>query len=406
MSADVSAGRPTPWPTVLLIVGAGVVSAFQVGKAPAALAAIQADLGLDLATASWLLSAFALVGALTGVAVGIAVDQVGARRMVLGGLVLQGLCAALGALAEGAPLLLASRAVEGVGFLAAVVAAPTLIVGIARPADLGRAMAVWGTFMPVGIAVVMIAAPLLAGVGWRGFWLANAALLIGYAVLLAVATQPTTQGVPRAAAAPRGVVRDLRQVTAAGGPWLLAALMAAFAAAYFAVFGFLPTILSGSLAVAPETGSLLAAFAVAVNVLGNLACGPLLARGVPRAVLLIVGFATMMLAGFGILGGGLSAPLAYGLCVVFSAVAGLIPVALLDAAPRYAPRPELTGATVGFLMQGNSVGLLVGPAVSGSLAAAFGWSSVALFIAALAVAALAMTMVLRARPVETVFERE
>lgn len=402
MSADVSAGRPTPWPTVLLIVGAGVVSAFQVGKAPAALAAIQADLGLDLATASWLLSAFALVGALTGVAVGIAVDQVGARRMVLGGLVLQGLCAALGALAEGAPLLLASRAVEGVGFLAAVVAAPTLIVGIARPADLGRAMAVWGTFMPVGIAVVMIAAPLLAGVGWRGFWLANAALLIGYAVLLAVATQR----MPRAAAAPRGVVRDLRQVTAAGGPWLLAALMAAFAAAYFAVFGFLPTILSGSLAVAPETGSLLAAFAVAVNVLGNLACGPLLARGVPRAVLLIVGFATMMLAGFGILGGGLSAPLAYGLCVVFSAVAGLIPVALLDAAPRYAPRPELTGATVGFLMQGNSVGLLVGPAVSGSLAAAFGWSSVALFIAALAVAALAMTMVLRARPVETVFERE
>jgi hypothetical protein len=52
----VSADRPTPWPTVLLIVGAGVVSAFQVGKAPAALAAIQADLGLDLVTASWLLS--------------------------------------------------------------------------------------------------------------------------------------------------------------------------------------------------------------------------------------------------------------------------------------------------------------------------------------------------------------
>jgi len=220
----------TPWPTVLLIVGAGVVSAFQVGKAPTALAAIQADLGLDLATASWLLSAFALVGALIGVVAGIAVDRVGARRMVLGGLVLQGLCAALGAFAEGAPLLLASRAVEGIGFLVAVVAAPTLLVAVVRPADLGRAMAVWGTFMPVGIAAVMVAAPLLAVIGWRGFWLANAALLIGYAGLLAAATRPAKQGVPRAALAPRGVVRDLRRVTAAGGPWLLAGLMAAFAA--------------------------------------------------------------------------------------------------------------------------------------------------------------------------------
>jgi hypothetical protein len=43
-------------PFVLLLVGSGVVSAFQVGKATVALAAVQADLGMNLAVASWLLS--------------------------------------------------------------------------------------------------------------------------------------------------------------------------------------------------------------------------------------------------------------------------------------------------------------------------------------------------------------
>lgn len=40
---------------MLLIASAGVVSAFQVGKAPMALGVIQLDLGLSLAVASWLI---------------------------------------------------------------------------------------------------------------------------------------------------------------------------------------------------------------------------------------------------------------------------------------------------------------------------------------------------------------
>jgi MFS transporter, DHA1 family, inner membrane transport protein len=112
------------WPTILLIVGAGVVSAFQVGKATVALAAIQSDLQVSLAVVSWLLSAFALVGALAGVAIGLAVDHIGARRMAVGGLLLQGVCSAIGAFSDGAPMLLATRVLEGFGFLAVTVAAP------------------------------------------------------------------------------------------------------------------------------------------------------------------------------------------------------------------------------------------------------------------------------------------
>lgn len=384
---DLGAAR---WSAVLLVLGAGVVSAFQVGKAPTALAAVQADLALDLATASWLLSAFALVGAVAGAAVGLAVDRLGARRLVLGGLLLQALCSALAAATEGAPLLLATRAVEGLGFLTVTVAAPTLIVGLAPPRERGRAMAVWGTFMPVGIAVVMLAAPLLTALGWRGFWLLNATVLLGYAVLLAAGTRSA----PVSAVSRRSIAEDVRATAAAGGPWLLGGVMAAFAAAFFAVFGFLPAILAERLGVSAETGSLLTALAVAANIVGNLACGPLLGRGVSRAHLLLAAFAGMALSGFAILGAGLPDSLAYVACIVFSAIGGLIPVALLDGAARHAPHPALVGATVGFVMQGNNIGLVAGPALAGAIAAAHGWPAVPLLIAALALAAIALALML------------
>jgi MFS family permease len=153
--------------------------------------------------------------------------------------------------------------------------------------------------------------------------------------------------------------------------------------------------------VTPETGSLLTAAAVAANVTGNLACGPMLDRRIRRSAILIAAFAGMALCGFGILGGGVSGPLAYAACIAFSAVGGLIPVALLDGASRHAPRPELVGATVGFVMQGNNIGLVVGPAAAGAVAAGHGWAAVPLLIAALAVTAGVLACLLSARQAET-----
>jgi DHA1 family inner membrane transport protein len=144
----------------------------------------------------------------------------------------------------------------------------------------------------------------------------------------------------------------------------------------------------------------LTAAAVAVNALGNLACGWLLARGVRRWRILLIGFAAMALCGFGILGEGVPGAAAYALCIVFSAVSGLIPVALIDGAPRHAPRPELVGATVGFVMQGNNVGLVLGPAAAGALAAVHGWPAVSLLVAGLAVIAGVLAAALRARQAE------
>lgn len=228
------------WPAVLLVVGAGIVSAFQVGKAPMALAAIQSDLGLGLAVAALLISCFALVGAVAGAPIGLAVDRIGAERMIASGLLLQAAGSAIGGLAPGANLLLTMRALEGFGFLGVIVAAPPLIYALAPKRKLDRAMAIWATFMPVGMTVIMLASPLLGLLQWRGFWLFNAAILLAYAALFAA-----TLGLSRTSRSPGGEIwADLKRAMSTLGPWALTGLFAAFSAAYFSVFSFLPILLS------------------------------------------------------------------------------------------------------------------------------------------------------------------
>jgi hypothetical protein len=60
----------TNWAVALVLVGAGVAGALQIGKAVAALPAVRADLELSLVTAGWVLSLVNLAGALTGLLIG------------------------------------------------------------------------------------------------------------------------------------------------------------------------------------------------------------------------------------------------------------------------------------------------------------------------------------------------
>lgn len=376
--------REAGWRTVFIIAGAGVVSAFQVGKAPMALGAVQLDLGLSLVVVSWLISAFAIIGAIVGAPVGLAADRIGTKRMVVGGLALQALGAGLGGMSPGVELLMISRVVEGLGFMAVLVAGPAMIFATVAPKIQNRAIAVWATVMPVGMTVVMLAAPLLTLLEWRGFWLLNAAILFVYAIFFTFAVSA-----PKAAATDnQRIGTQLQQALAAPGPWALATIFAAFSATFFVVFGFLPSLLTERFGLGPELASTISAIAIAASGVGNLAAGFLLASGRKPLHVLAAGFLVMTLFGFGVLAADLSWVAIAVLAVLFAFMAGLIPVVLMDSVPRFAPRPELVGATLGLAMQGNNVGMLVGPAAGGALAASLGWTSVAVAMALVSVAAV------------------
>lgn len=368
-----------------LVVGAGIVSAFQVGKAPLAMEAIRADLGLDLAAASWVLSAFALMGAMASLPIGAVSDRFEARRAIIAGLAMQATGSALGALADGLPWLLAARALEGLGFLAVTVAAPALVVAVTGPAGRKRAFAAWATFMPVGMAVIMFAAPIVGALGWRGIWWANAVLLAGYAAAFVVGTRGIRAGANRLVRG--GVLRGVGRTLRSAGAWFLAGQFCAYTAVFFALFGFLPTILGERLMVGQGTAGVLSALAVVAGAAGCLACGALLQRGVPASRLLALGFSTLAVCGAGILVMPLPGSVAYAACVVFSFVGAFIPVVIFDAAPRVSARPETIGSVVGLATQGNSAGIVLGPAAAGAIAGSLGWAWVAVPVVAVAMLA-------------------
>lgn len=382
---------------VALVVGAGIVSAMQVGKVPAALPELRAALEASLAQASWLLSAFAAIGAALGAGIGMAVDAWGARRMAVAGMLVQGVASLLGAMAGAIGWLLALRVAEGIGFLAVVVSAPSLIVAATGTAPArARALAAWSTFMPLGVAAAMLSAPALGYLGWSGMWRLYGLALLAYACWLAWGTR----GLPGMAAARRTTLAGLRATVAAPGPRLYATLFGLYTAAYFSIFGFLPSILAERLHVAPWAAGPLAALVVAACVAGNLGGGALLARGVRRTRLMAAGFILLALGTAATMAPGVPGTAAYLACLAASALCGLVPTALLAGAPQHAPRPELAGATMGIIMQGNNTGLLVGPAVAGAIAGTWGWPWVAAWVGLLALAALGLLARLARTPRE------
>lgn len=386
----------TDWAAVLLISGAGVAVAFQIGKAPAALPLLRADLRLDLVTAGWVISMFNVIGTLLGMVIGAFADRLGHRRVILAGLALVAASSLAGSAAGGGLVLLATRFFEGLGFMMVVVAGPALIVRATEARDMKLSFGIWGCYMPAGSAVMMACAPLLlAPWGWRGLWIANAVLVALFAAILARATRSLAR--PRGAAASSSLLRDIRATITEPGPILLALSFGAYAMNYLIVLGFLPTILveSEGLTLTAATG--LTAFAIAMNVPGNLIGGMLVHRGVKPWLLLAVASVALAVCGSAFYEPSLPLWLRYLLCVVLSLVGGILPSSIFGAAPAHAPSPRLVATTNGLIMQGSNLGQSIGPPLAAAIAASAGdWHLTPLVLAVAGALGFAVALALRA----------
>ena len=89
----------TPWGLVGLLVAAGIVAAFHVGKVPPSIPSIREELGASLEQAGWLLSIVNLITALGGMAIALTADRFGHRRLILLGTALSVAASGLGAFA-------------------------------------------------------------------------------------------------------------------------------------------------------------------------------------------------------------------------------------------------------------------------------------------------------------------
>src|SRR5574337_891082 len=357
VSSALDARAATHWPAVLAAAACGVACAMNVGKVPPALPLLRSELGLTLVQAGWVSSALNTLAVVASFAFGLLTARVGAMPMVIGGLLLGAAASLAGLAAGGFASLVASRVVEGAGFMAVTVAGPGLIHVAAASAQRRFALGLWSAYMPAGAGLALALSPLLLPrSGWRGLWLASAAALLIAAALAwrqrrhyvaAVGGTHASQLAPALAV--------LRRLT----PWWLALAFGAWAIQHFALIIGLLTCLM-----------------LFANVPGNLIGGALIQRGLPRGWLIAAAHLATGLCALGIFVDTWSDAVRYALCVALSFIGGLIPSSVMSSSVALARTPQQIGVLQGLLLQGAQLGQFLGsPLIAAVVAAAGSWTA-------------------------------
>lgn len=366
-----SCGRPgSDWAAVLAAVLCGVAVAMNVGKVPIAMSELRAEFGLSLVAAGWVSSMINTLGVTTALFFGLLGDRFGALRMCLAGLALSALGGGLALLAGGGGALLTSRFVEGAGLLAVAVSAPALASAASAPGDRRFALGIWSGYLPAGVGLVMLLAPLVVPAGgWRGLWLLTLAAILLSALAVHRARHAYRLPAPAAEAHP---FVTAKQALAQPEPWLLALAMATWTLQHYALIIWLPTFLREQRGMATGLAAFLSCLMVLANVPGNLLGGSLLHRNYRRGSLIASASLVTGLSGVGIFLDVLPDAARYALCLLLSFIGGLIPASVLSASASYARTPKQIGTLQGLFIQCGQIGPFIGPPLIAMLVAASG----------------------------------
>jgi MFS family permease len=383
----------TRWSAVLVLIMAGVIAALQIGKAAIALPVLQRELVLTLSIASWIIGAYGLLGALGGLPAGIVASLFNARRTLVAGLATAGIGSIAGAFAESGAALIATRVIEGVGFLAATLAIPRLLRAVTAPKDLDTVMPLFAAYLPLGSVAMMLAGPHLLAFGWQALWLVNGAVALIWALMLAriaVDEAPATESVATS------LLPHVRAALGTPGPVLLALAFGVYTFQYMALAGLMPTLLVERLGLSISTAGAISAATVAANAIGNMSAGALLRLGVPTWAILAGAFSFLGFAGFGIFSDAAPVAVVAVLASLSLGLTGLIPGSIHAAAPRLAPTSALLAVVLGLITQVTNFGNLIGPIAMAMTVETLGWHRAPLFFLGVAAAGLVMALALRA----------
>jgi len=384
----------THWPRVWIAFLAGCIGAFQIGKTFAALALIINELGLSLVQAGLVLSLFSLIAAFAGAGFGLLSDRVGHLHMALTGLLISAGGAFLGATASGIEVLLLSRLIEGLGFILAIVALPSLISRSTTDHSRPLAMGLWGAFMPAGIGISMlITPPLLELHGWRGLWNDVGIIILLWCVVLFIAFRGAARK-PSAHISNSDFIANVLRLA----PLLVVAGFVCYSSLYQSLTAFLPTILVTDYSVPLAQAARFGALVVVGNVIGNVSAGWLIGRSVAPWKLLTTSFIVMGLCA-SLVFATASDPIAKTIAgFLFSAFGGLFPGTAFALAARYSISPSHMALMAGLMLQGAGIGQTIGPMLVSSMVEFSGsWNSANLLVVSFAAIGLVSAWLLRNR---------
>ncbi|MFF9457423.1 MFS transporter [Streptomyces flaveolus] len=191
------APHPRRWPVLGLLGLAQLMLILDITVVAIALPHMGAELDLDRAALTWVVSGYALTFGSLMLLGGRAADLFGAKRVVLAGLTLFTAASLAAGLATGAPLLLAARIAQGAGAAMLSPAALSVVVRLFDGDERNKALGIWSALGGGGAALgVLLGGLITAGPGWAWVFFIN--VPVGLAVLAVLARILPT--LPKAAA--------------------------------------------------------------------------------------------------------------------------------------------------------------------------------------------------------------
>ena len=348
----------TNWPRVWVAYLGGCLAAFHIGKVVASLPLLITDLGLSLSEAGWLVSLFTLISAFAGALMGMLADRFGPVKLAASGLCIAALGSFFGATADSFSLIMLSRLVEGLGFILTIVSCPSLISAAVTDRDRPLAMGLWGSFLPVGASLSMLAAPVAVDWhGWRGLWTDVGVINLLWAALITIFFLRTAKNSRAEAPAVKELLAPVKRL----GPVMLLTGFACYSAIYQSVTALLPTMLVTDYELLLSSAASLGSLVVMANVIGNVGAGWLIGRGVKPWILLVVAFSVMGVCASLIFASFTAAAVKIILGLLFSACGGMFPGTAFVLAARFAATPAHVALMAGLLLQGSGLGQTLGP---------------------------------------------
>lgn len=190
------AHHPLRWPILGLLGLAQLMLILDITVVAIALPHMGAELDLDRAALTWVVSGYALTFGSLMLLGGRAADLFGAKRVVLAGLIVFTAASLAAGLATGAPLLLVARIAQGVGAAMLSPAALSVVVRLFDGDERNRALGIWSALGGGGAALgVLLGGLITAGPGWTWVFFVN--VPVGLIVLAVLAR--ILPSLPRAA---------------------------------------------------------------------------------------------------------------------------------------------------------------------------------------------------------------
>jgi len=366
----------------------GILAAAQLAKIAVLATSLADTFGMSIALTGLLISLLEVGGAVFGLAAGMALGWIGARRSLIAGLAILAATGVAEAYADGTAALLAARAAEGMGYLLVVIAAPTLIAAIASERDRASALSLWSTFVAVGMAVgSVVTGVTFAVLGLRGaflLWSLLSAIALGAVLRLPPAAPSTRQA---------RTFPDVAAWIATFGFGLyttficaLTMLFPSFLVERAGVSSSLAGFATGIVALGSVPG---AAVAIALARLGWLdgkctiaiIAVTLLAAAAAALQVFVAGFAPSTI---------LWTSAAWALWISFSS--GIASPIIFGRLPLLAGARSATDSKIalanGLITQFGAGGALLGPPIGGLVVMSWGWGGLGLLVAALALATM------------------